>query len=196
MKLLKIPIVFATLVVIFGASSYSHAAEVRSMSRPFTSVENGVKVTSVSVTCAEVDQPRIIVKFGKSKKWCAQELATLCNKQKVATAKKVCDTHFDELVLASKSGDSPETEKAMVPEPELDDATKAESIVQQDSVKPSAVSEAKQQAKLKYEEEQALIEQKLLEIRRRQAEITEQASELRARQDSGDVTSLTVSKPK
>lgn len=188
MKLFKTSAKVIAVIAITITPLSSHSAEVRSMSRPFVNDEDGVKVASVSVTCAEVDQPRVIVKVGKSKQWCAKELTTLCNKQKVAMAKKVCGTHFDNLVSASKTDSEPVKEEIAASEAkplktgplktEPNDKSKLEAVAQKDASKP-AVSMSDNDAKLQYEKEKTLIEQKLQEIKRRQSEIAKRESELR-----------------
>lgn len=74
------------------------AAEVRSISREVKSAFDGTPVWTVYIECAGVTEERAIERAQESKKWCAEDLPTMCARQKVKIAKKVCGTHYERLV--------------------------------------------------------------------------------------------------
>ena len=79
-------------------SGLLQAGEVRSISREVESSFEGTTVWTVYVKCTGVSDERAIERSGDSPKWCAEELPTLCNRQKVKLADKVCGRHFERLV--------------------------------------------------------------------------------------------------
>jgi len=75
-----------------------HSAEVRSISREVKSELDNEVVWTVYVKCAGITEERSIERTGNSRKWCAEDLPSMCSREKVKVAKRVCGTHFERLV--------------------------------------------------------------------------------------------------
>ncbi len=88
----------AGVIALALMASAGHAAEVRSISREVKNEFDGEVSWTVYIKCAGVTEERAIERNGKKAKWCAEDLPTLCSKQKVKAANRVCGTHFERLV--------------------------------------------------------------------------------------------------
>ncbi len=94
MKIIKLTC-FAVALLVGGLAN---AAEVRSISREVKSNFDDETVWTVYVKCAGVTEERALEKLGSSRKWCAEDLPTMCGRNKVKVASKVCGTHYERLV--------------------------------------------------------------------------------------------------
>jgi len=90
--------VMAIMLGLIITSTFANAAEVRSLSREVKSAFDGDVVWTVYIECAGVTEERAIERAQDSRKWCAEDLPTMCSRQKVKVAKKVCGTHYERLV--------------------------------------------------------------------------------------------------
>lgn len=84
--------------LLLGPVNPVYSAEVRSISREVKSSIEGENVWTVYVKCADESDERAIERTDSSPKWCSEDLPSLCSRQKVKVAKRVCGTHFERLV--------------------------------------------------------------------------------------------------
>ena len=166
------------------------AAEVRKISPEVLGNEN---VWSVSVSCAEIDQPRVIERQGESGKWCAKELPTACSSRKLSVAKKVCGTHFERNIakyqqtlnkvdtVAIQEQKEPEIEVS-VPDVEkvLEPVVETIAEIQTDTVATRIEPEEDayfdlNKEILEIEEQKLLLREKRLELERKKLELESSA---------------------
>ena len=117
--------IFITALLFIGTAQLSvvEAAEVRSISRAIVQKINGKPSLKIKVTCAEIDEARVIVQLKRSGKWCSADLPSACSKQKVAAAETVCGTHFQSTVdeyYARQNVAPAETVSQAQPEPVIE----------------------------------------------------------------------------
>lgn len=89
---------FILSFVILLTAAGANAAEVRSISREVKSELDGETIWTVYVKCAGVSEERSIERNDGSRKWCSEDLPTMCSRKKVKAANNVCGSHFERLV--------------------------------------------------------------------------------------------------
>ncbi|GHA04729.1 hypothetical protein GCM10008090_12700 [Arenicella chitinivorans] len=94
MRIHRIILSFVIFLLVPGV----HAAEVRSISREVKSELDGETIWTVHVKCAGISEERSIERTDSSRKWCSEDLPTMCSRKKVKAANNVCGSHFERLV--------------------------------------------------------------------------------------------------
>jgi len=88
----------ALLVITTLMVGVTNAATVRFISPERTVEINGQSGVEILIRCAEIDAPRLIQRVSESDPWCAKDLPTMCAKQDIVAAKKVCGSFYERLV--------------------------------------------------------------------------------------------------
>jgi len=179
-----IPVLLSSLIAI--AAQATMAAEVRKISPEALGDGN---VWSISVSCAEIDQPRIIERQGESGDWCAKELPTACSSRKLSVAKKVCGTHFERNIakyqeslnevdaIVVEEQEAPKIEvPPPVPEKVLEPVVETTAEIQPEAIEASI--EPEEDANLGLSKEMLEIEEQRLLLRERQLELERKKLEL------------------
>lgn len=167
--------------VLVAVSSPVFAATVSSMINMGSQQnESGQTIDVVDVKCASASaEPRLIFSIEGERQWCSQDIPSICSRNKLAAAQRVCRPGFSSQIQEYKNSDLATTD---ISAPQANSTPPAAEVIESQA---PIVDEQAAVDEVELEKQRILIEQERLQLRKQELELNKRRLELERQTTTG-----------